>query len=240
MNTSFNVGGAPIVETVDQALTAFKELAMVPSLVLGRFIVLRDGAWQSRLHLSGLTIKFDNHRGPRGVRGDASEQNSGVDASPQDRYRLTSDSADHLRAVRQIRAATGCVVYARSQLPLLSPYVRLLRRGAKVTTIRFRTGGVELPFQTLLPIIENEDARDRNRGAIVGFAGIGTVTYKRFHELDESDARRDGFSSVEEMRGALRAIYPCIEPENWVSVFGIESFTPKDSDGDALGGSAQP
>jgi Predicted carbamoyl transferase, NodU family len=240
VNTSFNVGGAPIVETVDQALAVFKQLTTVPSLVLGRFIVLRDGAWQSRLNLSGLTIKFDKDRGLRGTGGDALEQDSSADAPKGDRYQLTPEPADHLRAVRQIRVVTGCVVYARSQLPLLSPYVRLLRRGAKVTTIRFRRGGVELPFERLLPVIENDEACDRNRGAIVGFASIGAVTYKRFQELDETDARHDGFSAVDEMREALRAIYPRIEPENWVSVFGIESFTPKDSVTDALGRPAQP
>lgn len=205
LNTSFNGEGAPIVETPEQAVAAFKEMAEAPTLVLDRFVILRDGAWPSRLSLDGLVVKL----------GESEGRERRLDADPDRQRRIVAD----------IRAATGCVIFARSQLPLLRPYVRLLESGAKVTTIRFRRGGVELPRSPSLPVVENADARHRNEGNVVGVARVAEVSYARFGDLDEADARRDGFGSVTEMRTALTHIYPSIELKDWVSVFRIEAFS---------------
>jgi carbamoyltransferase len=205
LNTSFNRGGGPIVETPDQAVAAFKELAEVPSLVLDRFIILRDGAWPARLSLDRLVIRLrEGH---------------------EREYRLDADRDRQLRIIEHIRAATGSVIFARSRLPLLRPYVRLLESGAKITTIRFRRGGIELPSTLSLPVVENKDARHRNEGDAVGVATIAEVGYCRFGDLDEADARRDGFENVQEMRKALTGIYSCLKLEDWVSIFRIEAFT---------------
>lgn len=51
---------------------------------------------------------------------------------------------------------------------------------------------------------------------------ISAVTFKRFDELDEKDAARDGFHSLAELKASLKAIYPRLEPRSLVTIVSFE------------------
>jgi hypothetical protein len=51
---------------------------------------------------------------------------------------------------------------------------------------------------------------------------ITDVGIKRLGELTESDARRDGFCSLDELFETLMDIYPRIEPQDPVTIIGFE------------------
>lgn len=55
-------------------------------------------------------------------------------------------------------------------------------------------------------------------GRIVAVAEVVEVRHERFSELGEEEARLDGWSSVEELKRALKAHYPYISDDDYVTV----------------------
>jgi len=126
----------------------------------------------------------------------------------------------HLR-IRRIQALTDSVIFVRTELPLYGEFLRWLREGSKVTTIRLRKGAVEVPFNSVLPLYETTDFGPGDRSQPTEFVKVSALRYHRFGELSAHDAIRDGFKSYEDMRNTLREIYPNIEDHDWVTVYDI-------------------
>jgi carbamoyltransferase len=212
LNTSFNRGGDPIVETIQQAFESFSSIP-VNALGIGRFVVVKSlspdvGDLPISATISDLCVE---------VYAEADMAPVGV---PQTR--------PHLR-IRQIQALTDSVVFVRTELPLYGEFLRWLREGRKVTTIRLRKGAVEVPFNSVLPLYETNDFGPRNHSEPAEFVKVSALRYHRFGELTAQDAVRDGFKSYEDMRSTLKKIYPQIEDNDWVTVYDI-SLIAEDRD----------
>ncbi len=208
LNTSFNLGGKPIVESADQAVRAFKEMP-VNVLGLGRFVILKSLSPDLPVSsaIKGLTIEVYTSR---------AETPTSVPAS---RPRTT---------IRRLQALTDSVVFVRTELPLYGKYLEWLRKGRKVTTIRFRKGAVEVPFASELPLYETADFSPGDRTRPTEHVSIAALRYHRFGELTEADASRDGFESFDDMRNALTEIYPGLSDGDWVTVYDI-SLVPSNT-----------
>lgn len=204
LNTSFNGGGAPIVETVDDAINTFAELA-VNLLALGRFLVVKSlspelidaGVMPATFPLEAYLVRQGTHT-PLGLTNLRSRE-----------------------CIRSVQRATGAVVFVRSELPLYGPYLDWLREGRKVTTIRFRRGGVELPSFSELPLFETADYGVGDRSTPTAIVRIERLRYQIFGELTEDDAKRDGFESLAHLHTDLKKIYPALGNEDWVTIYDI-------------------
>jgi carbamoyltransferase len=206
LNTSFNQGGEPIVETVTDAIRSFTEMS-ISALVLGRFVVLKTlspelaefGVLPRSYSIPSTTIVRDGKR--------------------REVARPGMPSRDVVRCVQE---STGAVVFVRHDFPLYGPYLEWLREGRKVTTIRFRKRGVEVPRQAVLPLFETPDYGVGDRSKPTARVRVKSIRYQRFGDLTAEDAERDGFESVDHMLGDFRKIYPRLQAADWVTLYGIE------------------
>ncbi|MFI7383962.1 carbamoyltransferase C-terminal domain-containing protein [Streptomyces sp. NPDC049813] len=205
LNTSFNHGGSPIVQTMEQAVDSFSSMP-VNVLVLGRFIVVKSlSPAPSDLPLEG---SFD----------DLSMQVFRA-GSPT----AVDVSVPSVRSViRQLQDYTESVVFVRTQFPLYGQYLDWMRQGQKHTTIRFRRDAVEIPFSKRLPLFETSDYGPGDRTHPAEHVQINGVRYHRFGELTLEDAEKDGFRDVAHMRHDLKTIYPTMQDNDWVTVYDIE------------------
>jgi carbamoyltransferase len=205
LNTSFNTGGKPIVETIDQAMEAFGQMP-VNTMIIGRFLVLKSlspDVVDLPLAASLSSLNLAVHEG-----GDV--------------RRVRTYRTNAWRTVRGLQDLTEAVVFVRTELPLYGDYLKRLRAGKKQTTIRFRKGAVEIPFSARLPLYETADFGPGDRSRPTEHVNVSAVRYWRFGELDDVDAVRDGFENVEHMRDALKNdIYPQLSDEDWVTVYDI-------------------
>ncbi len=87
-------------------------------------------------------------------------------------------------------------------------YVRPIIRGEKVTTIR--KGIKSYPVGRIVDLTVNYTPFARAR--------VEKVVVKRVSELTDEDARRDGFSSKDELIKALRKIYGDIKDNDFVTI----------------------
>lgn len=204
LNTSFNLGGRPIVETVQQATDAFRAMP-IPAMHIGRFLVLKPDYWEDDTKPPVITGLPSAVR-VRTVEGDVMIDTANMPISS---------------ALATIHDLTGAVVFIRTEIPLYSPYIRLLEQQRKRTTTRFRRGGVEFPASSVLPLTETPDFRIRDKRRYRGRARVIGVRYQKYGELNEVDAVNDGFGTLEEMRTALSGIYSCLTDSDWVTIYEI-------------------
>lgn len=204
LNTSFNRGGRPIAETIDDALSTFVSLP-INILALGRFLVVKL--------LSPDLIEADVMPSAFVVEGYIVKNGS--------RKALGLLNLNSRECIRVVQQSTGTVVFVRSEIPLFGPYLEWLREGRKVTTIRYRKGAVELPKMSELPLYETEDYGVGDRTTPTATVRIKSFRYQIFGELTESDAIRDGFQSLGHMREDLAKIYPKLSDNEWVTIYDI-------------------
>ena len=96
------------------------------------------------------------------------------------------------------------------EIKLDPKYVSLVMNRTKTQTIRFGkrkydTGKAKLNAKNLLIPINIVD-----------------IEFVPVSRLDKIDAKRDGFSSVDELKEALKHHYPHITESNWVTVVSFE------------------
>lgn len=204
LNTSFNRGGEPIVETVQQAIESFSSMP-VNALGIGRFVVVKSlSPDQGDLPISPTVSDLEL------------EVYNGFASGPVSISRMRP----HQR-IRRLQQLTDRVVFVRTELPLYGEYLEWLRDGRKVTTIRLRKGAVEVPSNSVLPLYETADFGPRDQGQPTEYVNVSAIRYHRFGELSADDAKRDGFVGFGDMRKALTKIYPHITDDDWVTVYDI-------------------
>jgi len=205
LNTSFNHAGEPIVETAADAIRSFSQMP-VNVLVLNDFFIAKKlmpeminiGLLSSSLY--DIPLKIHDRR----------------------RVETKKEVATLYELVRWIQEMTGRLVCVRYYLPLYKEYIRLVDADKKQTTTRFRKYSVEVPADTLLPLVQTDDFGKAKTDEVARWARITGITYKRFGEITESDARRDGFESVSAMRDRFtRDIYPGLGDEDWVTIYSM-------------------
>lgn len=203
LNTSFNLRGQPIVEKPEDAVRTFSHMS-VNTLVLERFLIVKNlfpDMARTSLVPKLAKIEFTVVDGPR-----------------KESRRFNGRARE---IIRWIQRNTGQVVFVRGDFPLYGEFREWLVEGKKVTTIRFRKGGVEIPNSVHLPLFTTKDffltrAKDKPLNVT-----IEAVKYQRFDQLTEEDARRDGFKSLIELRDTLKRIYPRMDSDDWVTVYSI-------------------
>ncbi len=87
-------------------------------------------------------------------------------------------------------------------------YVEAIKSGAKVTTVR--RGIKSYPVGRIVELTANYRPFARAR--------VDKVVVKRVKELSDDDAKRDGFSSRDELIKALKRIYGNMDEEEFVTV----------------------
>ena len=210
LNTSFNLGGKPIVETIDQAISSFRDIP-VNVLGIGRFVVVKSlSPTTDDLPLNDLPLES----------GSLSKIDLRIWAD-EGIISVRTATGSVVTVVRRLQEKTDSVVFVRTELPLYGQYLDWLREGRKVTTIRFREGVVEIPSSDVLPLFKTDDFGPRSSPSPTDYVRIGAIRYQRFGDLTQLDAQRDGFESREHMRQALREIYPALADDSWVTIYDI-------------------
>lgn len=197
MNTSFNQAGAPIVENLVDAVTAFEcmELDFLwieNALIERRRLVLPE--W-GVTKLQSLEIGGDTFRE--------------IDVSDA-------------HALIQRHAGTFHAEF-RNLFMLFQPYVELFLAGKKVTTVRYRKGGLDLPSRCLLPLYASGDFSKAASTRYVGKTHVDAIKILPFGALTDNDGQRDGFNDLQELRNALRDIYGDVSDDDLVTVYSISA-----------------
>lgn len=206
LNTSFNHGDEPIVESVEDAISTFAGMP-IGVMLLGRFVIVKEVS--PLLEECGILPHAYRIRSTSIVRAG-------------ERVDLPVCGEPAWRAVRRVQAETGAVVCTRHHFPLYGPYLEWLRQGRWRTTIRFRKQAVEVPRDAELPLFETADYGVTEREPANARVRVTSIRYQRFGELTEEDALRDGFDSLEHMLGDFRQIYPMLQESDLVTIYGIE------------------
>lgn len=89
---------------------------------------------------------------------------------------------------------------------LLPEYIEAIREGRKTTTIRIGKRGIANP-----ELIFESDTNSIK-------VQVLSVQYRKFSELTEADAQKDGFNTFQELEITLNAFYPNIKPHTWFTV----------------------
>lgn len=90
-------------------------------------------------------------------------------------------------------------------------FIPQIIKKTKTLTIRW---GIVRPTKKVV-LIESE-------GALYGKAEIKRVVVTQFSRIDEASASKDGFRSLEELKAALKRIYPSIAPDDPVTLLEFE------------------
>lgn len=209
LNTSFNLGEKPIVESLKQAIDSFYRMP-VNVLGVGRFVVLKS-----------LSPDLEDLPFSSSLKAMSLEVYQGGVVTPID-----LPASHPWKIIRRLQSLTDSVIFVRTELPLFGRYLEWLREGRKVTTIRFRKGAVEVPFSSRLPLFETPDFSPGDRSKPTEHVAISSLRYQRFGELTVADALRDGFRDLADMRQGLKTIYPELSDEDWVTVYDISIVGP--------------
>jgi carbamoyltransferase len=205
LNTSFNKGGQPIVETVEDAFMSFRDMP-INIMAFGRFLIVKSlspelieaGVMPKQFPVDGAIVRAGR------------------------RHELKLSRLTSRECIRKVQEATGLVVFVRSELPLYRDFLERLRKGRKRSTIRYRKGAVELPSFRRLPLYETADYGVGDRSRPTAIVEITGIRYQIFGELTEQDALVDGFGSLKEMRRELTEIYKNLKDDEWVTIYSIE------------------
>ena len=102
-------------------------------------------------------------------------------------------------------------VYLRRHIMMRGEYTRLLLSGKKRATIRL---GKVIP--------KYDEVIIHSWGRPIAKAKITKVIYKKVRELTVEDAKKDGFSSKEELMNELRNVYGNVKPDDLVTIIELE------------------
>jgi hypothetical protein len=95
------------------------------------------------------------------------------------------------------------------KIPISPDFVPLVQSGRKVTTVRKGQRKVTL------------GAAEFVSGSILIPVSVEDVQYKRYRELTDADAMRDGFSTLAELTGALERFYPSLAGDDLVTIISF-------------------
>ena len=118
----------------------------------------------------------------------------------------------------------GQQLLPRANFGLYFEFVNWLKTGRKITTIRYRRHGIDLPKARFLDLVETKDfskAYNDKLDEKVGRVEINKMVFRRFRTLTEQDAKSDGFRSLEELKKVFIQIYGEIEADEPVTIYHI-------------------
>jgi len=114
-------------------------------------------------------------------------------------------------------------IHLRNRLRFIEEYLQWLITNRKTTTIRYVPDGIDLPEDIYLPIGITVDGVFTKQLFIPwGLARVKGIEIKKFVDLNNYDALRDGFKSTEELKNALCFLYnKRIEDEEYVTIYSL-------------------
>jgi len=197
-NTSLNGPGEPIAESIGDFIRFCNEAEVEFAWINGTFYDLRNDRLPKTLQLSSSTY-----------------EESVVNEFSSDKLsERLSAIFPHLSLLK------------RDRFLLRGKYLDWVRDGRKTTTVRFTPDGVEYPASQLLPVYATQKfERITKTGEPDSFFKVTGVHYKRFVDLDEKDAQRDGFRNVHQLKATLCEIYPNVSDIDVVTIYTVVCFT---------------
>lgn len=109
-------------------------------------------------------------------------------------------------------------VEIRERFLLFDNYIRWVAEHRKVTTIRFKKNALSIAASGQLPLIETKNFKQSAMDVQPLKVEVLGFTVKRFSELDNVDAQRDGFEKTSHLKQTLRNIYPDMNDEDYVTI----------------------
>jgi hypothetical protein len=109
-------------------------------------------------------------------------------------------------------------VELRSRFLLFDNYIDWVRDQRKVTTVRFVPGGVSIPAGNRLPLVETKNFRQSAMEVNDTFVQVHGFALKRFGDLNQVDAQRDGFEKTSHLKRTLSSIYPQMTESDFVTI----------------------
>ena len=109
----------------------------------------------------------------------------------------------------------------RSRFRMYGEFITLLKNGIKKTTIRFRPEGIDYPIKFIVDLFQS---MPKSENEVETFQQLKITKYvvKTFGELNDNDAKNDGFRSAMELKKSLQDIYGPIRDDQFVSIYAIE------------------
>ena len=120
----------------------------------------------------------------------------------------------------------GFRVEKDDHLAMDEEYYSWVRQGLKASTVRYAKGAIRVPQTFRIKLIKTKIADPASRSH-AGFLRITRVEVKRFRQLSDEDAKKDGFDDREQLIEAMQDFYATeIEDEEPVSIFEFK-FEPR-------------
>jgi ASC-1-like (ASCH) protein len=98
-------------------------------------------------------------------------------------------------------------------IKLSDEFIDFIDNGTKTSTVRFNKRIVDSDL-----IIFDSGSRQRNTRF------VSPVIYKKYSELTQEDAIKDGFKSLEELQTVLKRFYPEINQDSDISIINFEKI----------------
>jgi carbamoyltransferase len=199
-NTSLNGPGQPILETPAQTIDFLRSSS--------KFKIV--AAW-----INGVFYYVDN---PESLPSDMNIEKSGYSEY------IDAASFDYRKLTRRLSVVfPDLSISTRERFLLYREFIDWVAQGGKSTTVRYKANSIECPTSAILPLYATDrfEGFDEERTPQVGSLRITRVDYKAFGDLDERDARHDGFEGLQELRTTLLEIYGRIDDFELVTIFTI-------------------
>ena len=122
---------------------------------------------------------------------------------------------------------TGCnTIYIRRNFGLNQEYMKWLKEGTKSSTLRFKNRSIEYPQHFCRGMWKTKAFEKLDESKLSSpdlKIRIQKIEDCRFCDLNEDDAKRDGFTTLEEMRSAfINLMYHDIQDEDWMTIYFLK------------------
>lgn len=210
LNTSFNLENRPIVDSLGDVIETFKMMEC-------NILALDEN----------IVVKKMNHEILEQLKIDLRKECEIVVRQGEFRYRYDEEAEDAISIMKWIMEQTGCkTVYIRRNFGLNQEYMEWLKEGSKSSTLRFKNQSIEYPQHFCRGMWKTKAFEKLDESKLLEpdlKIRIQRIEYCRFGELNEEDAKRDGFVSLEEMKSAfLNHMYPDIQDEDWMTIYFLK------------------
>jgi hypothetical protein len=115
-------------------------------------------------------------------------------------------------------------VYLRTEFSLFKDYLNWFENNQKVTTIRRRVNGIEVPINQTLGMWDTTDDKrvpTLNHPPLF-WVDIKKIEYVKFQDLSQVDAKFDGFRDLDELNYAFRnRVYKGIKDSDWLTIYTL-------------------
>lgn len=198
LNTSFNNPGEPIVETLEDAMRTFLNLD-IKYFATGRFLIKK-------------------------VYRKITEDILVIDLEFIYQIDLSKNKVLDEKKLRDILKSrfSDLELFPRQKILLYEEFIKWIKRGYKTTTIRYKRGGIDFPVKNTLPLYPTKDFSSETSESEARQVKISKFSIKRFKDLGDQDARKDGFNNLEELKKVLFNIYGKINEDEYISIYNID------------------